>query len=51
METVLKTVKIPEDQYKAMKTLAKKRGRFLQFLLTEAIRQYLATEHSKERLA
>jgi hypothetical protein len=48
---MLRTVKIGEPEYKAIKALAIKRGRFIQFLLNEAIRQYLTTEKSKEQAA
>lgn len=48
---MLKTVKIEMAEYKAVKALSKKQGRHLQFVLTQAIRQYLATEQSKEQAA
>jgi len=48
---MLRTVKIGEAEYRAIKALAKKRGRFIQYLLNEAIRQYLASEQSKEKAA
>lgn len=48
---MLKTVKIEMAEYKAAKALAKKQGRHLQFILTEAIRQYLAVQQSKEQAA
>jgi predicted transcriptional regulator len=48
---MLKTVKIPEVEYRLIKTLARKRGRLLQYVFAEAIRQYLATERAKENAA
>jgi predicted transcriptional regulator len=47
---MLKTVKIEQAEYKAIKALSKKEGRHLQYVLTEAIRQYLAAQ-SKEAAA
>ncbi len=44
----MKTVKIGETEYRAIKAFAKKRGNLLQYVLTEAIRQYLAAQ-SKEQ--
>lgn len=48
---MLKTVKIEKTEYLAVKALSKRKGRLLQHVLTEAIRQYLATEQSKEQAA
>jgi hypothetical protein len=41
---MLKTVKIGMSEYRAIKALAKKDGRYLQHHLTEAIRTYLASQ-------
>jgi len=38
----MRSVKIREAEYRMLKALAKKRGQFLSYVLTEAIRQYLA---------
>jgi predicted transcriptional regulator len=46
----LTTVKIEAAEYKALKALASKRGCFVSFLFTEAIRQYLDAQ-SKEQAA
>ncbi len=47
---MLRTVKIGEQEYRAIKALAKKRGNLLQYILTEAIRAYLVAQ-SKEQAA
>jgi hypothetical protein len=44
---MLKTVKIGMVEYKAIKAHAKKNGHYLQYVLTEAIRQYLAAQSDK----
>jgi hypothetical protein len=41
---MLKTVKIGMPEYKAIKALAAKEGRHLQYVLTAAIRQYLESQ-------
>ena len=43
----MKTVKIGMLEYRAFKALAKKRGNLLQYLLTEALRQYLEAQKDK----
>lgn len=44
---MFKTVKISEKEYREIRALAKKQGKFLQFLLNEAVRQYLLKENQK----
>ena len=46
----MKTVKIGMAEYRAIKAHAKKHGKLLQYVLTEAIRQYLAAK-SEEKAA
>lgn len=36
-----KTVKIDSKDYQALKALAKRRGQFLRFVLSEAVRKYV----------
>jgi len=47
----MKTVKIGLPEYKAIKALAKKDGRHLQYHLTLAIRTYLEAQSQKEQVA
>jgi hypothetical protein len=48
---MLKNVKIGKNEHAALKAIAKKRGMLIQYLLNEAVRQYLNTEQSRERTA
>ena len=44
---MLKTVKIGEAEYRAMKALAKQRGMLLQRLLNDAIQLYLKSQKAE----
>jgi len=46
---MFRPVKINDSEYQEIRALAKKRGQFVQYLLTQAIRQFLATEKDKEK--
>lgn len=48
---MLKAVKIQVAEYKSAKALSKKTGRSLQHILSEAVRQYVSAEQSKESQA
>lgn len=48
---MLKTVKIGMSEYKAVKALAKKDGRYLSYHLTAAIKAYLAAQSQAEKAA
>jgi hypothetical protein len=45
---MLRTVKIGEAEYRAIKALADKRQQFLQYHLNEAVRVYLALNKQEE---
>ena len=44
---MLKSVKIEQKEYDALRAYAKKEGRLIQFLLTEAVREFLQRKNGK----